>query len=123
MTSKHRCLTKPFYDNIERWKDVLPNYSFYFHDDVAKYKLLERQYPQFPNLPLILPCMKNKGAELADLTPEEVFRMNVDERIDLLKANILHYTQDLLKYDVVEIRLIDRKNNRCEPLLTVGIPK
>lgn len=65
-----------------------------------------------------LEAIHNAGAELADLTPEEVCRMNIDERIDLLKANILHYTQDLLGYDVVEIRLIDRKTNRCETLLT-----
>ncbi len=68
-----------------------------------------------------LEAIHNAGAELSDLTPEEIFRMNVEERIDLLKANILHYTQDLLNFDVVEIRLIDRKNNRCEPLLSEGI--
>ena len=41
-----------------------------------------------------------------DLTPEEVCRMNIEERIDLLKANILHYTQDLLGYDVVDTKLV-----------------
>ncbi len=65
-----------------------------------------------------LEAIHNAGAELADLTPEEVCRMNIDERIDLLKANILYYTQDLLGYDVVEIRLVDRKTNRCETLLS-----
>ncbi len=68
-----------------------------------------------------LEAIHNAGAELADLTPEEVYRMNINERIELLKANILHYTQDVLEYDVVEIRLVDRKNNRCEPLLSEGI--
>lgn len=68
-----------------------------------------------------LEAIHNAGAELADLTPEEVYRMNVQERIELLKANILHYTQDVLEYDVVEIRLIDRKTNRCEALLSEGI--
>ncbi len=68
-----------------------------------------------------LEAIHNAGAELADLTPEEVCRMNIDERIDLLKANILHYTQDLLGFDVVEIRLIDRKTNQCEVLLSEGI--
>ncbi|MDG2015164.1 MAG: response regulator, partial [Pirellulaceae bacterium] len=68
-----------------------------------------------------LEAIHNAGSELADLTPEEVCRMNIEERIDLLKANILYYTQDLLGYDVVEIRLIDRKTNRCETLLSEGI--
>jgi len=65
-----------------------------------------------------LEAIHNAGAELADLTPEEVCRMNIEERIDLLKANILHYTQDLLGFDVAEIRLIDRKTNQCITLLS-----
>src|SRR4029077_1412437 len=39
----------------------------------------------------------------------------------LLKSNILHYTKDLLQFDVVEIRLLDQKTNRLEPLLAVGM--
>ncbi|MGD9127964.1 MAG: GAF domain-containing protein, partial [Planctomycetia bacterium] len=61
------------------------------------------------------------GMELADLTPEELMQMSVHERIELLKSNILHFTKDLLKYDVVEIRLLDVKTNRLEPLLTFGM--
>ena len=47
--------------------------------------------------------------------------MGVEERIDLLKANILHYTQDLLNFNVVEIRLLDQETGLLEPLLSVGI--
>ena len=47
--------------------------------------------------------------------------MTIDERIELLKSNILHYTKDLLHFDVVEIRLLDQKTNRLEPLLAVGM--
>ena len=47
--------------------------------------------------------------------------MSVNERIELLKSNILHYTKDLLHFDVVEIRLLDHKTNRLEPLLAVGM--
>ncbi|MFM8892679.1 MAG: response regulator, partial [Planctomycetia bacterium] len=45
----------------------------------------------------------------------------VEERIDLLKSNILHYSKDLLQFDVVEIRLLDRQTGRLEPLLAVGM--
>lgn len=58
---------------------------------------------------------------LADLTAREVFEMDVEARIELLKDNILHYTRDLLKYDVVEIRLLDERTQQLEPLLSVGI--
>ncbi len=68
-----------------------------------------------------LVAIHRAGMELADLTPEEVFNMEIDERIELLKQNILHYTKDLLHFDVVEIRLLDEKTDKLEPLLSVGI--
>jgi CheY-like chemotaxis protein len=61
------------------------------------------------------------GQKLADLSPTELADMTVDERIDLLKSNILHYSKDLLKFDVVEIRLLDRQTGRLEPLLAEGM--
>ena len=58
---------------------------------------------------------------LADLTAQEIFEMDVDQRIELLKDNILHYTKDLLNFDVVEIRLLDERTGLLEPLLSAGI--
>lgn len=58
---------------------------------------------------------------LADLTTNEIFEMDVDQRIELLKENILHYTKDLLNFDVIEIRLLDERTGLLEPLLSVGI--
>ena len=68
-----------------------------------------------------LEALHQAGMALADLRPEEIFEMDVENRIELLKDNILHYTQDLLNYEIVEIRLIDEKTGRLEPLLSVGI--
>ena len=68
-----------------------------------------------------LEALHRAGMELADLRPQEIFEMDVDSRIDLLKDNILHYTQDLLNYNYVEIRLIDEATGRLEPLISVGI--
>lgn len=61
------------------------------------------------------------GRQLADLTPDELADMTIEERIDLLKSNILHYSKDLLKFDVVEIRLLDEQTGRLEPLLAEGM--
>lgn len=61
------------------------------------------------------------GIELTDLSAEEVFDMAIEDRIELLKSNILHFTKDLLKFDVVEIRLIDHKTGQLLPLLSEGI--
>jgi CheY-like chemotaxis protein len=61
------------------------------------------------------------GLELGDLSLEDILQMSVDERIDLLKSKILHYTQDLLRFETVEIRLLDKSTKQLEPLLEVGM--
>ncbi|MCC7085862.1 MAG: response regulator [Pirellulales bacterium] len=68
-----------------------------------------------------LEAIHQAGQQLSDLTTKELSEMTVDDRIELLKSNILHHTKDLLQFDVVEIRLLDQKNNRLEPLLAVGM--
>jgi CheY-like chemotaxis protein len=68
-----------------------------------------------------LAAIHQAGMELADLTPGELMQMAVNDRIELLKDNILHFTRDLLHFDLVEIRLLDLKTNRLEPLLSVGM--
>src|SRR6202034_2512727 len=68
-----------------------------------------------------LAAIHQAGIELADLTPDELATMTVEERIELLKSNILHYTQDLLNFNVVEIRLLDSETGKLEPLLAEGI--
>ena len=66
-------------------------------------------------------AIHHAGTQLADLTADELLLMSVEDRIELLKSNILHYTRDLLEFDVVEIRLLDAKTGRLEPLLSVGM--
>jgi len=68
-----------------------------------------------------LAAIHKAGMDLSDLKPEELLEMSVAERIELLKSNILHYTQDLLHFDVVEIRLLDAATGKLEPLLAVGM--
>lgn len=61
------------------------------------------------------------GLDLGDLAPQEILQMSLQERIELLKAKILHYTQDLLEFDTVEIRLLDQQTKKLAPLMTVGM--
>lgn len=68
-----------------------------------------------------LAAIHQAGMELADLTPDELLQMSVEDRIELLKSNILHITQGLLNFEMVEIRLLDQKTGRLEPLLAVGM--
>ena len=68
-----------------------------------------------------LAAIHQAGVELADLTPDVLSGMSVDDRINLLKSNILQFTKDLLHFDVVEIRLLDANTGKLEPLLSVGL--
>lgn len=68
-----------------------------------------------------LEALHQAGAALADLRPEEIYEMDFEHRIDLLKQNILHYTKDLLNFDVVEIRLLEEETGLMKPLLSEGI--
>ncbi len=62
------------------------------------------------------------GLELGDLTPQEVLEMGWEERKELLKSKIVHFTKDLLKFETVEIRLLDHANKkRLVPLLVYGM--
>ncbi|MBY0521845.1 MAG: response regulator [Gemmataceae bacterium] len=68
-----------------------------------------------------LAALHQAGQELAALAPEQLAEMSVEERVELLKLNIRRFTRDLLHYDVVEVRLLDRQTNRLEPLLEEGM--
>ena len=70
-----------------------------------------------------LVAIHQAGIELADMQPEEVAEMSIDARIDLLKSNILHFTKDLLQYDVVEIRMLEGESGKGKltPLLAEGM--
>lgn len=66
ITSKSRCVTKSFAQNIRKWQDWSPNYSFIFHNDAAMERLLEKSWPQFPHLQQALHCTLS-GAARADV--------------------------------------------------------
>jgi CheY-like chemotaxis protein len=68
-----------------------------------------------------LDALYKAGRELAALAPEHLADMSVEERVELLKLNIRRFTKDVLHYDVVEVRLLDRQTSRLEPLLQEGM--
>jgi len=68
-----------------------------------------------------LEAIHQAGIELTDLRPDEIFDMTVQERIDLLKSNILHHTQAVLDFSVVEVRLLDQATGQLTPLLAEGL--
>lgn len=68
-----------------------------------------------------LKAIHQAGEDLGDLAPEDLVSMNVDERKELLKQKIIHHTKDVLNFETIEIRLLNERTNRLEPLLNVGM--
>ncbi len=68
-----------------------------------------------------LDALHEAGRTLAGLAPEQLAEMSVPERIELLKENIRRFTRDLLHYNVVEIRVIDRQTGKLELLIQEGM--
>ncbi len=70
-----------------------------------------------------LAAIHQAGQKLTDLKPDEIFAMDTQARIELLKDNIRHYTADLLDVEVIEIRLLEQATGNLLPLLSVGIDR
>ncbi len=68
-----------------------------------------------------LAAIHQAGVELADLTTDEVASLTVEERIELLKSNILQCTQDVLQLDVIEIRMLDQETSELMPVMALGM--
>jgi len=68
-----------------------------------------------------LDALHQAGNELAGLSANQLAEMSIAERVELLKANIKRLMHDLLHYDVLEVRLLDRQTGKLEPLLQEGM--
>jgi Glycosyltransferase sugar-binding region containing DXD motif len=64
VTSKTRCMAPEFARNLEAWR--FENHSFFFHNEEAVERLLDRDWPEFPALRHAVRCTKG-GAGLADV--------------------------------------------------------
>lgn len=62
------------------------------------------------------------GRELVRLESEAISKLNVAERLRLLEEKIIRYTSDLMHFDHFIIRLLNKKTNKLEPVISVGLP-
>jgi len=62
------------------------------------------------------------GRELVRLEGESLSKMNVGQRLRLLEEKIIRFTRDLMHFDHFAIRLLDRKSNKLELVICVGLP-
>ncbi len=68
-----------------------------------------------------LDALHQAGRELAGLDPDQLAEMNLPTRVELLKQNLRRYIRDLLRYDIIEVRLLDRRTGELKPLLEDGM--
>lgn len=68
-----------------------------------------------------LDALHAAGRELAGLDPEHLSDLNIPSRIELLKLNLRRFIHDLLQYDTIEVRVLDRRTGELTPLLEDGM--
>jgi CheY-like chemotaxis protein/putative methionine-R-sulfoxide reductase with GAF domain len=62
------------------------------------------------------------GRELVRLEADSLAKMNVGQRLKLLEDKIISFTRELMHFDHFAIRLLDRKTNKLELVISVGLP-
>src|SRR5213078_5229400 len=62
------------------------------------------------------------GRELVRLEADALSKMNVGQRLKLLEDKIISFTKELMHFDHFAIRLLDRKSNKLEIVISVGLP-
>ncbi|HEY7086847.1 MAG TPA: response regulator [Tepidisphaeraceae bacterium] len=63
------------------------------------------------------------GRELVRIESDAMSRLNVQQRLKLLEEKIISFTKELMHFDHFAIRLLDRKNNKLEMVISVGLPQ
>jgi len=62
------------------------------------------------------------GRELVKLEAESLSKMNVGQRLKLLEDKIISFSRDLMHFDHFAIRLLDRRTNKLEMVISNGLP-
>jgi CheY-like chemotaxis protein/PAS domain-containing protein len=68
-----------------------------------------------------LDALHHAGLTLTNLDADQLADMSVADRVELLKFNLRRFIHDVLHYDVIEIRLLNRRTGELEPLLADGM--
>jgi CheY-like chemotaxis protein len=62
------------------------------------------------------------GHELVRLESENLAKLNVGQRLKLLEDKIISFTRELMHFDHFAIRLLERKTNKLEIVISAGLP-
>lgn len=70
-----------------------------------------------------LDAIDQAGRELLNLDTETFAQLDTQQRLSLLEQKVLRCTEDLLHFDNFVIFVIDKKNNKLEPVLVSRMPE
>src|SRR3954467_6610022 len=73
-------------------------------------------------LPQKIDAIDRAGRELVRLEADALSKMNVGQRLKLLEDKIISFTRELMHFDHFAIRLLDRKSNKLELVISAGLP-
>jgi CheY-like chemotaxis protein len=62
------------------------------------------------------------GRELVRLESDAMVKMHVGARLKLLEEKIISFTRELMHFDHFAIRVLDRKTNKLEMVISAGLP-
>ena len=63
------------------------------------------------------------GRELVRLEGEAISRLAPEERLELLRDKIISYSKELMHFDHFAVRLLDKRTNKLELVITEGLPE
>src|SRR4051812_7989082 len=67
-------------------------------------------------------AIDKSGRELVRFDSDALSKLNVAQRLKLLEDKIISFTRELLHFDHFAIRLLDRRSNRLELVISAGLP-
>ena len=62
------------------------------------------------------------GRELARLESDAITRLKPNERLQLLQDKIIRYSKDLMRFDHFTVRLLEKRTNKLEVVISEGLP-
>ena len=69
-----------------------------------------------------LDAIDQAGREIVRLESESIARMDMLGRLRLLEEKIIKFCRQLMHFDHFNIRLLERRTNKLEPVISVGMP-
>jgi len=73
-------------------------------------------------LQMQIDAIEQAAEELVNLDAEQIERLDMQQRLDLLEQKVIRYTRELMHFDNFTVHLLDKKTNKLDLVLSSGMP-